>query len=116
MPIIKNIAEHDFSLPLNQDPESLKQRDGESRDQWEARLSKQEIRIPKKRPEKGDPGEPGYDAGGPGELRVTAEEYAAMKKHRVAKNWFGVNVAKGQGLIVETEEEEAPKSSKTKAA
>lgn len=127
--IIQNIAEHDFHLPMFPDltrkpgedldafhkriREGVQQREGEDQDAYEKRLSSAAILVPKKRMPKGQEGEDGYDPGGPGEVEVTPEELAFMRKHRIARRWFGVDLRKGQGLIVKQDdgepEEEAPK-------
>lgn len=131
MPIIQNIAAHDFHLPMIPDlarregeskedhdarvQAATSRREGESNAAYDARMASQAILVPKSRPEKGDEGEPGYDPGGPGEVTVTDAQLEAMRKHRVARRWFGLDLRKGQGLIVKEGSDGASKM-KGKAA
>ena len=126
MPIIHNISDHDFHLPIfpdltrkdGEDLDAFQRRvqatmpmqEGEDPDAYDRRMASSAILTPKSRKEKGNEGEDGYEPGGPGELEVTAEQLAFMKKHRVARRWFGVDVKKGQGLVVA----EAPEGEKKK--
>lgn len=130
MPTIQNIAEHDFHFPILPDmtrkageseiahearvKSMIERRADETDEAFEKRMGDNSLLIPKATKEKGDIGQPGYQAGGPGEIVVTDEQLALLKGHRIAKRWFGPEVKKGQGLFVK-EAPEVPRA-KGKAA
>jgi len=114
--VIHNYAEHDFHLPIVPNLEKklgekeeehaarirsmLEQRPGESRDQYTERMEKQSILFPKFLQPRGEPGDKGYQKGGPTETIITDEQLQIMKNHRIASKWFGRDIKAGQGLEI----------------
>lgn len=129
--VILNYAEHDFHLPIVPNLEKklgeseaehsarvksmLEMRQGESKDEFAERMEKQSVLFPKFIHPRGEPGERGYQKGGPTRTVITDEQLQIMKNHRIASKWFGRDIKAGQGLEIERSEPEAEKQ-KGKAA
>lgn len=130
--VILNYAEHDFHLPiipnLERKPaesdeafaarvkDAMEMRPGESREDFETRMTRQSILFPKFVHPRGEPGDKGYTKGGPTETTITDEQLQHMRKHRIASKWFGRDIKAGQGLELKQSNEDKETPAKGKAA